>query len=235
MSITKDRHEESTKVWLALGIVVFCSAGAFFGAWPEFSDIQESPWTASGLYFVITAGSCLLTAGLGLVLFLSCRQRLKGEFIRFLYGSVVLSGLLCAVLLVTYLNVKLDTSKAEPVEIRVRDMFVVTVARRDSTQTHEYYYLGLSVPEGLRNYSLLVLPDNTFADFAVGRRFWVDRHGGLFRLPWYQFHRHFGWGKNQDLATLNRKLTIRSVRGTLADDSPYRKELAGYGIPLPEK
>jgi hypothetical protein len=235
MSMTKDRKKESTKVRLALGTLMFCFSGAFFEGWLELTGIQESLWTASGLFFAIAGGCVLIAAALGLVVYLSLKQQIAEKLTRFLFGALVLSGMLWAVLLVVFLNVKLDTSEAEPVELVVRDRFVVTVESRTSSQTYQHYYLGLSVPEGLRNYALVVLPDNTFGNHAVGQRFWVDGHRGLFHLPWYRFRSHFRWGKNQELATIGKKFIIRSVRGTFSGDSPHRKDLAGRGIPLSEE
>lgn len=201
----------------------------------EADGLQLSIWTA-GPGFAMVAAGCMagVAAGWGL-LFLALRRRLRGAFAVCIFVLAATACELCTLALITHLNVKLDATAGEPFEIEVTDMFVMDAAYRrrsvPSGRRRTTHYLALSVPEGLRPHSLVVVPRESFKLHSIGQKFRVRRHPGRFGLPWYQFDGPIRWaaGSNWKPRRIQR---VHAIQGRFSKDSPYRRDLEEYGVEI---
>jgi len=227
------RDETRDQVLLG-GATITCGlfAGAI-GVWNEHAGIQQSLWTAGPVFRLILAGAvlCLVTvATTGAVILF--RYRITAQLTRFLYLSATAAALLALFTSLTFLNVRLDSVPGTPLELELADLFALQVQRRDMKRPFAQHYAAFTVPEGLRNYALVLLREEAVAHHAVGQTVRVVRHRGFFGLPWYQFLDTIDGARNQSLDRTCKQYKVLSARGAFARASAYRETLRRHGVPV---
>lgn len=231
-SMKSHKTERSTCTILGIVFVAFWFSALFFGSWPEFTGIQESFRAAGLFYHVATAAFVLGMASVAAALFILFRHRMQKGFTRFLYVLAFLAGGFAIFHLVAYLNVKLDSTPGEPMELELIDLFAIEAQRRDRKEPFTQYYAGFSVPEGLSNYSLLLLHEDQVQSYTAGQKFLVEAHPGFFALPWYKFRDRIGGTKNQDIDSIGALFRILSAKGVFSQGSSHRERLEDLGVPV---
>ena len=214
------------------GVTITCGflAGTF-GVWHEHAGIQQSLWTAGPVFRLILAGAVLclaIVATMGTVILF--RHRITACFTRILYLSATAAALLALFASLTFLNVRLDSAPGTPLQLELTDLFALQVQRRDMQRPFVQHYAAFTVPEGLRNYALVLLREESVPHHTVGQTVRVVRHPGFFSLPWYQFVDTIDGAKNQNLDRTWAQYEVLSAKGTFARASAHRETLRRHGV-----